>query len=286
MQKKVIFRVIYKYRGKYKINRMCGLLKVSVSGYYKSWKSVKEQDDEQWYKIITDIKKGFKQVYGYRKVTHEAKNKLGLVINHKKIYRIMVKYALLSKIRRRKGSNYRNYDEGFINIYENFLDRKFKQATPNEVWLQDITEIKLKNGTLYMSAIMDTYRGKLIELKYSTNNNVDLVMNTVRAAIKNKKCKIIHSDRGFQYTSMPYKKLMEEASIKISMSRPANPKDNAPMENFFDVLKTECIYRQKPKTIAEAIALVEQFADYYNNERIILKYNGAPENYSSPAGEL
>jgi len=188
----------------------------------------------------------------------------------------MVKYSLLSKIRRKKSSNYRNYNEGFINIYENKLNRNFSPEKPGEVWLQDITEIKLKDGRLYIAAIMDAYRSELINLTYSTNNNVDLVMNAVRSATRSKKCELIHSDRGFQFTSMPYKKLIEEKGIKISMSRTANPRDNAPIENFFGVLKTECIYRQKPKTIAEAIILIESFAKYYNNERVILKYNGVP----------
>lgn len=262
---------------------MCNKLNVSLSGYYKSLKAKKTTEDEEWYRIISEIKSGFREVYGYRKVTFCAQKELGLVVNHKKIYRIMVKYALLSKIRRKKSSNYNNYGEGFINIYENELNREFSQKNPNKVWLQDITEIKLKDGRLYMAAIMDACRSELISLKYSTNNNVDLVMTGLRSAIKNRKCELIHSDRGFQYTSMPYKKLMEAYGIKISMSRPANPKDNAPMESFFGVLKTECLYRRKPQKIAEAIALTEQFTKYYNNERIILKYGGAPK--SPPLGE-
>ena len=153
---------------------------------------------------------------------------------------------------------------------------------PNKVWMQDITEIKLKDGKLYMAAVMDAHRSELVSLQYSMNNNVDLVMSAVRTAIKKRKCELIHSDRGFQYTSMPYKKLMEECGIRISMSRPANPKDNAPMESFFGVLKTECLYRIRPKTIAEAISLIETFVGYYNNERIILKYGGAPKKCLLP----
>lgn len=94
----------------------------------------------------------------------------------------------------------------------------------------------------------------------------------------------IHSDRGFQYTSMAYKKFMEKSVIRISMSRPANPKDNAPMESFFGVLKTECLYWRKPQKIAEAITLTEEFVKYYNNERVILKYGGTPKIFS-PFGE-
>ena len=273
----MIFEVSGKHRQKYAIEELCKIINVSVSGYYKSLKSPKADDDEKWYRIISEIKKGFKEAYGYRKVTFEVKETYGLKANRKKIYRIMAKYALLSRIRRKKRSKYRNEGEGFINIYENELNRNFLQSAPNEVWLQDVTELKLTDGTLYMAAIMDTYRSELIDLKYSTNNNLDLVMSATRSAIKNRKCKLLHSDRGYQYTSMPYKKLLDEAGIKISMSRAANPKDNAPMENFFGVLKTECLYRWKPKTIIEAISLVEAFVKYYNNERVILKYRGAPK---------
>lgn len=263
---------------------MCRLTGVSPAGYYKSNRSVQEDTDIQWYHTIKAVKSGYKESYGYRKVCFELNGLPGIYVNHKKIYRIMVKYGLLSKIRRKKRSNYRSPEEGFVNIYENKLNRHFKQDEPNNVWLQDITELKLKDGRLYVSAILDAYRSRLVSYRYSTNNNVDLVMSTLKAAMETERVKMLHSDRGFQYTSMPYRKLAEENKIALSMSAPGNPKDNAPMESFFSVLKTECIYRRKPKTIAEAIQLIHSFADYYNNERVILKYDGAPQKFSYPSG--
>jgi len=260
---------------------MCGVLKVSLSGYYKSIKPASKKDDEEWREIVSEIKSGYKLSYGYRKVTHEAQQAFGLRVNHKKIYRIMVKYGLLSKIRRKKSSNYRHYDEGLLNIYENKLGRRFAQTEPNTVWLQDITELKLRDGVLYIAAILDTHRSRLVSYKCSTNNNVDLIMCALKDALKESRVKMLHSDRGFQYTGLAYRNIAEENGIELSMSRAAEPKDNAPIESFFSVLKTECIYRLKPKTVSEATALVADFAEYYNNERVILKYDGAPNLVST-----
>jgi len=126
-------------------------LGVSESGYYKH-KNIekKEECDEELYKEIKEIKKGFKESYGYRKVSFEINRGREKKINHKKIYRVMVKYNLLSKIRRKKSSNYKSFGEKFINIYENKLNRKFDQKEQDKVWLTDITEYKCKEGVIYI----------------------------------------------------------------------------------------------------------------------------------------
>lgn len=256
-------------------------MKVSESGYYKFRKREEGKDkDEELYKEIKEIKKGFKESYGYRKVEYEINKGRKEKINHKKIYRVMVKYNQLSKIRRKKSSNYRRFEEKFINIYENKLNRKFEQEKKNKVWLTDITEYKCKEGIVYISALIDCYRRRLISYKYSTNNNVNLVIETVRSALKQKqegKGTLLHSDRGFQYTGMAYTKKAEENDVELSMSETAEPKDNAPMESFFSSLKLECLYARKPKTIQETKDLIDEYAQFYNNQRVILKYQGSPE---------
>lgn len=259
---------------------MCKEIGVSESGYYKfKGKAEKKDNDEDLYREIKELKKGFKESYGYRKVSFELNKGLSSKINHKKIYRVMVKYNLLSKIRRKKSSNYMRFEEKFINIYENKLNRKFEQEEKDKVWLTDITEYKCKEGVLYISALMDCYRSKLVSYKYSTNDNVNLVLETVRAALKQKKEEketLLHSDRGYQYTGMAYTKKAEENALELSMSATAKPKDNAPMESFFSSLKLECLYARKPKTLQETKDLIDEYAEYYNNQRVILKYQGSP----------
>lgn len=268
-------------RNKYQVRRLCRALEVSESGYYKYLKEEGKcgKRDEELMGIIGEIKAGEKVSYGYRKVGFEIRRDYGKEVNHKRVYRVMVKYGQLSKIRRKHSSNYRSYNEGFVNIYENKLNRGFGQEESNKVLLTDITEYKCKDGILYISAILDCYRSQIVAYKYSTNNNVDLVLETIRAAIKkrNRAGVLLHSDRGFQYTGMRYKKIAQENGIEISMSGARTPKDNAPMESFFGSLKTESLYIKKPKSIQEAKDLVDEYVEYYNTRRVILKYKGAPQ---------
>ena len=268
------------------VRELCKEVGVSESGYYKFKKSEDsgKEKDEDLYEEIKKLKAGFKASYGYRKVGFEINEGREAKINHKKIYRVMVKYNLLSKIRRKKSSNYMNFEERFINIYENKLNRKFEQEEKNKVWLTDVTEYKSKEGVLYLSALIDCYRRRLVSYKYSTNNNVNLVLETVRAALKQKqkgKETILHSDRAFQYTGMAYTKEAQDNEIEISMSEAGEPKDNAPMESFFSSLKLECLYARKPKTLQETKDLIDEYAKFYNNQRVILKYRGSPEQIKS-----
>jgi transposase InsO family protein len=253
---------------------------VSVCGYYK-WKAGSEKRDPDLgvYEEIRAIKSGYKESYGYRKVAHEVNKTRVVKINHKKIYRVMVKYGLLSKIRRKKSSNYRKFNEKLLNIYENKLNRAFNQSEENKAWLTDVTEYKCKEGVLYISVLMDCYRSRVVGYKYSSNNNVNLVLETVKEGLKQRVRKqktLLHSDRGFQYSGLAYANMAEENNIELSMSGAGTPKDNAPIESFFGSLKVECLYPKKANTIEETKELIDEYARYYNNERVILKYNGAP----------
>lgn len=129
---------------------------------------------------------------------------------------------------------------------------------------------------MYLSIIRDLYDNSIVAYKTSTHQTVNLVLDTIRLAMKNEKEKIavelqLHSDQGFQYTSHAYFKLTQEYSIIPSMSRRGNPYDNALAENFFGILKSECIYRHKPRTLAEADELIDRYIYFYNHERIRLK---------------
>ena len=159
------------------------------------------------------------------------------------------------------------------------LNRDFKAERPNQKWVTDISYIKTGQGTLYLSVIRDLFDNSIVAYKTGTEQNINLVLSTIREARKKEKVTAelqLHSDQGFQYTSHAYFKLTKSYNITPSMSRKGNPYDNALAENFFSILKTECIYRTKLKTYEEASLLIDAYIHFYNNERIQLKTKLTP----------
>ena len=132
---------------------------------------------------------------------------------------------------------------------------------------------------LYLSIIRDLYDNSIVAYKTGTEQNVNLVLSTIREAKKKEKVTAelqLHSDQGFQYTSHPYFKLTQEYNITPSMSRRVNPYDNALAENFFSILKMECIYRVKLQTYDEARLIIGEYIHFYNHQRIQLKTKLTP----------
>ena len=254
---------------------MCRFFNVSRSGYYGY---VKRMDipakDLPLAAKIKECQEKCGRTYGYRRV-HIWLHNEGFDVDPKTVLRVMQKYNLLSVIRRKKYRNYGNY----LHRYENLLNRDFHADRPNQKWVTDISYIKTKQGTLYLSIIRDLYDNSIVAYKTGTEQNINLVLSTIRAAKKNEKVTAelqLHSDQGFQYTSHPYFKLTQSYNITPSMSRKGNPYDNAMAENFFSILKTECIYRTKLRTYEEARLLIDEYIHFYNNERIQLKTKLTP----------
>ena len=190
----------------------------------------------------------------------------------------MKKYNLLAQIRRRR--KWKQMGEQ-CHKYENLLNRQFQADKPNSKWVTDISYIHTEQGVLYLSMILDLYDNSIVAYKTGTEQTVNLVLDTIRSAMKNEKKKIaaelhLHSDQGFQYTSHAYFKLTQSYGITPSMSRRGNCYDNAMAENFFSILKTECIYRHKPKTFSEANDMIDRYIYFYNHERIQTKIGVAP----------
>ena len=168
-----------------------------------------------------------------------------------------------------------------LHKYENLLNRQFTADQPNRKWVTDISYIQTKQGTLYLSIIRDLYDNSIVAYKTGTAQTVNLVLDTIRMAMKQEKKKVtaelqLHSDQGFQYCSPAYFKLTKEYGITPSMSRRGNCYDNAMAENFFSIIKTECIYRHKPKSFEEAKTLIDNYIYFYNHQRIQLKTGVAP----------
>ena len=267
--------VIYRHKDKYSISEMCRFFEVSRSGYYDY---VKRMDIPAWdlplAEKIRECQEHSHSTYGYRRV-HIWLERQGIHKNPKTILRVMQKYNLLSEIRRKK---YHNYTNG-IYKYPNHLARDFKADRPNQKWVTDISYIRTGQGFLYLSVIRELYDNSIVAYKTGTEQNINLVLSTIRAAKRKEKVTAelqLHSDQGFQYTSHAYFSLTKSYHITPSMSSRGNPYDNAMAENFFSVLKTECNYRTKLKTYEEARLLIGEYIHFYNNERIQLKTKLTP----------
>lgn len=267
--------VIYRHKDKYSISEMCRFFKVSRSGYYDY---VKRMDtparDLPLSEKIRECQESCGKTYGYRRI-HIWLEKQGIHHNPKTILRVMQKYSLLSVVRRKKYRNYSNH----IHKYENLLNRDFHADRPNQKWVTDISYIHTKQGVLYLSIIRDLYDNSIVAHKTGTEQNVNLVLNTIKEAKKKEKVTAelqLHSDQGFQYTSHGYFKLTQSYGITPSMSRRGNPYDNALAENFFSILKTECIYRANLQTYEEARLLIGEYIYFYNNQRIQLRTKLTP----------
>ena len=215
-----------------------------------------------------------RSTYGYRRV-HIWLERQGIHHDPKTILRVMNKYSLLSVVRRRR---YIKYGQA-LHKYPNLLNRDFHADRPNQKWVTDISYIRTGQGFLYLSVIRDLYDNSIVAYKTGTEQNVQLVLSTIRAAKRKEKVTAelqLHSDQGFQYTSQAYFKLIQEYGITPSMSRRGNPYDNAMAENFFSILKTECIHRVKLQTFQQARALINQYIYFYNHQRIQFKTKLTP----------
>ena len=277
----VKYGVIQRHSNQYPISVMCRFFGVSRSGYYDFLKRSDQPDkDAPLAEMIALQQEKCFHTYGYRRMW-KILQKENIVRNPKTILRIMRKYSLLSEIRRRRRWVQMGQQ---LHKYENLLNREFSADAPNRKWVTDISYIHTKQGVLYLSVIRDLYDRSIVAYKTGTEQTVNLVLDTIRLAMRKEKlCKKkvtaelqLHSDQGFQYTSHGYFKLTKAYGITPSMSRRGNCYDNALAENFFGILKTECIYRNKPKTYKEANQMIDRYIYFYNHERIQLKTGVAP----------
>ena len=275
MRTSVKYMVIYRHREKYSISEMCRFFEVSRSGYYGYVSRIDiPAKDLPLAEKIRECQSECGKTYGYRRV-HTWLERKGIYHNPKTILRVMQKYNLLSVVRRKK---YRNYGE-YLHRYPNLLNRDFHTERPNQKWVTDISYIHTKQGVLYLSIIRDLFDNSIVAYKTGTEQNVNLVLNTIKSAMKKEKVTAelqLHSDQGFQYTSYAYYSLTIDFGITPSMSRRGIPYDNALAENFFSILKTECIYRIKLQTFEEARLLIDRYIYFYNHQRIQLKTKLTP----------
>lgn len=211
--------------------------------------------------------------YGYRRVTMELKNR-GFLHNHKLIMKLMRQMGLSSKVRMKK---YRSYKGEVGKIAPNLLERNFHAEKPNCKWVTDVTEFSLFGEKLYLSPILDLCSEDLVSYTISDRPVLSMVTSMLEKAfetIPDGTGLILHSDQGWQYQHKHYQRMLAAKGIRQSMSRKGNCLDNAVMENFFGLLKSELLYLQDFDSMEHFKAELEDYLLYYNNHRIKAKLKG------------
>ena len=254
---------------------MCKFFGVSRSGYYAFLKRIDIPDrDLPLADKIRECQEETNNTYGYRRV-HIWLERQGIYRNPKTVLRVMQKYNLLSVVRRKKFK----YVSEHLHKYPNLLNREFSTDRPNQKWVTDISYIPTTQGNCYLSVIRGLYDNSVVSYQISKDMTVKLVLDTIKKAMKKEKVTAelqLHSDQGSQYASHEYHLLTKSYGITPSMSRRGNPYDNALAENFFSILKTECIHRVKLAGYEEASLLISEYINFYNKYRIQTKTKLTP----------
>ena len=256
------------------IKILCEIGKVSRSGYYRWLKYSNRPDrDTDDSRLITEIFNKGKKKLGWRSIQMKLFNDQAIIMNHKKIQRIMKKNRLFVKIRRRNPYKDIMKKTQEHRTFENKLNREFKQETPLKVFCTDITYLFFGRYLAYLSVIKDICSGEIVGWKLSRHIDMELVLGTIEEMKNNGNLPIesfqdvlIHSDQGFHYTNPRYIEAVKGLNMVQSMSRKGNCIDNAPMESFFGHFKDDVDYKEC-RTYEELNLLVEEYIEYYNHER-------------------
>lgn len=277
----MIFSLIQGLIKDFNLNNMtrhlCKIANVSTSGYYNfirnfKARNIKENKDLKSKEIILNAfnYRGYKK--GSRTIKMLLMNKFNIIMNRKKIQRIMRKYDIVCPIRKANPHKRIAKATKEHRVVPNKLNREFKQDVPGKIMLTDITYMPYGNNKMaYLSTIKDSSTNEILAYNLSTSLSIDIVTETINKLVKLKFFKLhkdafVHSDQGSHYTSPIFQKLLKKNNLGQSMSRRGNCWDNAPQESFFGHMKDEIDYKNCT-TIQELQILVDDYMDYYNNDR-------------------
>lgn len=257
---------------------MCEFFGVSRAAYYKWMKRLDGGDpDEERMQWVQEAYEKSYRIYGYRRITVWLQKQKGLRFNHKAVLRLMNKLNIRSIARKRKV--FQRAKAQIYHYYDNLLHQEFRASQPNQKWVTDVTYVATRTGWVYLSTIQDLFDGFIVSHQLARVNSLELVLDTLKQARQNEQLThglILHSDRGYQYTSHAYAALLQDYAIIPSMSRPGNCWDNAPMENFFSHLKEEALRQHSIPSFTEAKHIVDDYIHFYNYQRIQLKTKQTP----------
>ena len=224
---------------------------------------------------ITAIYQENKGRYGYRRITAVLHSR-EFSVNHKTVQRLMKELGLVCRVRMKK---YCSYKGEVGKIAPNLLNRDFHADKPNQKWVTDVTEFSLFGEKLYLSPILDLHSSDLVSYAISDRPVLSMVtsmLDEAFARIPDGTNLILHSDQGWQYQHKQYQRMLREKGIRQSMSRKGNCLDNAVIENFFGLLKSELLYLQEFRSMEHFKQELIEYLDYYNTRRIKAKLKGLP----------
>jgi transposase InsO family protein len=259
------------------VSALCKIFGVSRSGYYAYLKRKGQDRDQMDKALVQKVYDQYNGVYGYRQIQLFLLQEHGVWMNHKKVLRLMQALGIRSRIRRKHRCNYVSSTEG--RVAKNLLKRDFKADRANQKWVTDVTQFRVGESWIYLSAVKDLFNNEIVAYHMSQRNDNLLVLQTFENAFnktKNVTGLIVHSDQGFQYTSYAYHDMLPKVGAQISMSRRGNCYDNASMESFFSHLKTEGLYPYDIRNMDEAQRRIEAYIHFYNQHRPQRKLNKLP----------
>ena len=268
--------MIEKLRLEHKLEVLLDIAGLPRATFYYHAKRMRQEDKYAEAKAeIADIYCEHKGRYGYRRITRELHSR-GFKLNHKTVQRLMKMLGLVCRVRMKK---YRSYKGEVGRIAPNLLERNFEAEKPNQKWVTDVTEFNLFGQKIYLSPIMDLHSRDIVSYTIYERPVVRMVTDMVEQAFavlpENSKL-ILHSDQGFHYQHKSYQRLLQQRGIEQSMSRKGNCLDNAVIENFFGLLKSELLYLQKFDSMEHFKTELIDYLDYYNNRRSKAKLKGLP----------
>ena len=253
---------------------MLAFAKLPRSTFYYHLKTAEKPDKYAETKTqITEIYHKHKGRYGYRRITLELRRN-GTVINHKTVRRLMKLLGLKSMVRVKK---YRSYKGSAGNVAPNILNRRFSADKPNVEWVTDVTQFALFGQKIYLSPILDLFNSEIVSYSISEHptfyQTADM-LDKAFAKIPDSSGLILHSDQGWQYLTPRYQQRLREKGIVQSMSHKGNCLDNAVIENFFGILKSELLYLREFDNLTHFIKELHDYIHYWNNDRIKEKLKG------------
>ena len=265
------FRFIKRHVGQFRVSIMCKVLQVSRAGYYawcKRGPSVRDEANQRLLKLLRRLFELNRQRYGYRRMHQVARKEIPC--GRHRVARLMSQDGLKVPQRRRRRSTTQSKHKR--PVPPNILGREFTVEVPNHTWLSDITYVPTQQGWLYLAVVLDLYARRVVGWAIESYLADLLTRKALKMALRRRQpapALLHHSDRGIQYASLDYRKLLLSNKAAISMCRKGDVLDNAPMESFYATLKKELVHRHSYQTRKEAVSSIFEYIEgFYNPVRI------------------